>query len=160
HVGQLIYSYRSESAPMNFLFGLQNPISRRELAAGCWSALVAALLLPALLGTEFANVAWAAITTSGNFNGTGTPYNGTDNPWATSNLIVGNTAPGSMSIDDGFVVNNTGIGVIAYSSVASTSTVSVGGGTGASTWTNSGSLAVGYDGIGKLDITGGGSVSN
>jgi fibronectin-binding autotransporter adhesin len=39
-------------------------------------------------------------------------------------------------------------------------TVTVGGGTGASTWTNSGTLTVGNPGTGKLNITGGGSVSN
>jgi fibronectin-binding autotransporter adhesin len=124
-------------------------------------ALVAALLLAALLYTELAEVARAAITTSGNLTGlTGTPYNGTDNPWHTTNLVVGNTAPGSMTISSGSVVNNAGIGTIASLSGASTSTVTVGGGVGSSRWTTVTTLTVGFSGTGTLHITGGGSVSD
>jgi fibronectin-binding autotransporter adhesin len=172
-------------------------------------AVVAALLPAALLLTGLAEVARAAITTSGSVTGTGTPYNGTDNPWATGNLVVADNASGSMTIEGGFVVNNTGpvvftklfvgttgtvtvdgagstwtnsgsltmsygtatLNITGGGSVSNTSadvgirassrsTVTVGGGTGASTWTNSGALTVGNAGTGKLDITGGGSVSN
>jgi T5SS/PEP-CTERM-associated repeat protein len=145
---------------------MNNHLTRRfqRLLRGGSIAVVATLLLPAVLFAGLAEVARAAITTSGNLTGTGTPYNGTDNPWATGTLIVGDTAPGSMTINGGFVVNNTGDGAIARTSASSTSTVTVDGAT--STWTNSGLLRVGGLGIsgiggtGILNITGGGSVSN
>src|SRR5437868_6133671 len=50
---------------------------------------------------------YAAITTTGNLTGTGTPYNGVDDPWANADLIVGNSAVGNITIDGGSVVNTS-----------------------------------------------------
>jgi T5SS/PEP-CTERM-associated repeat protein len=101
----------------------------------------------------------AAITTGGDLSAAvGVPYNGTDNPWSTDSLIVGNSAPGSMTIDAGYVVQNNAHGIIAYGSTASTSSVVV---TGAgSSWTNSDFLNVGPSGTATLNITNGGTVSS
>ena len=96
----------------------------------------------------------AAITVSGN---TSPVYNNAD-PWAPISLIVGDTAPGSMTIDAGSLVNNSGSATVANSSAASTSAVSV---TGAgSKWKSFGSLRLGFRGAGTLDIAGGGSVES
>ncbi len=45
--------------------------------------------------------AQATITTTGDLAGGGTPYNGTDDPWITQNLIVGNTAPAASQSPTG-----------------------------------------------------------
>jgi autotransporter-associated beta strand protein/T5SS/PEP-CTERM-associated repeat protein len=101
----------------------------------------------------------AAITVAGNLSGAGTPYNGTDDPWSTVGLVVGDTATGSVAISAGSVVHDTstttGI-VIANSAAAVGSQVSVDGVGSALTVDNQ--LSIGDSGSGSLSITGGGTV--
>ncbi len=178
-------------------FGSIRALARVHYAA----VIVAAMFAPM--------IASAAITTSGNLSGTGTPYNGTDDPWTTSLLIVGDTSVGNLTISGGSKVTNPSDGVIANTAGASTSSVlitgagsnltnstgtlsvgvggagaltitdgagatnsvgmigststgigsvSIGGGSGTSTWTNSATLSVGLLGTGSLTIVGGGTV--
>jgi T5SS/PEP-CTERM-associated repeat protein/autotransporter-associated beta strand protein len=126
----------------------------------CRSQLLAATLL-LTSSALVASPSFATITTTGDVAGTGTPYAGQD-PWNAQNLIIGNAAPGSMSIKNGSVVNDTTNGLlnrgfIAHTAAASTSSVLVDG-TG-SAWNTSGVIFVGENGNGTLDITGGGSVN-
>jgi T5SS/PEP-CTERM-associated repeat protein/autotransporter-associated beta strand protein len=101
----------------------------------------------------------ATIVTSGDLTGGGTPYNGIDDPWLTTDLVVGLTLPGSLSINGGSdVITNGSWSMIAYFPEASTSSVTVDG--VGSTWTSTGQLYVGFHGAGALDITDGGSVSS
>ncbi len=101
--------------------------------------------------------AHATISASGNYTATsGAPYNGTDNPWSTNNLVVGDSAPASVTVNGGYTVSNTGTGTIANSAAASTSSVTITG-TG-SKWTNASSLYVGAMGTGTLDVTSGGTL--
>jgi fibronectin-binding autotransporter adhesin len=96
----------------------------------------------------------AAITLTGN---TSPVYNNT-NPWAVISLIVGNTALGTMTVNAGSVVNNTGAGKISNALIASPSDVVI---TGAgSKWTNTTDLYVGYSGTATLNVTDGGTLSN
>ena len=109
----------------------------------------------------FVSAARANIVTSGNITGSGTPYNNVDNPWATGNLTVGNaTAPASLVVTGDYVVNNSGTAYIAKTTVANTSSATVGGGNGNSEWNNTGPLYVASGGVGTLNITGGGHVVN
>ncbi len=116
---------------------------------------VAAVFVFALVADRSAQ---ATINNCGSVTGTGTPYNGSDNPWATGSLIVGGTAPGSMSVTGGYVVNNTGGGIVADQSASTTSSVIVDG--AGSAWNNTSFLTVAHSGSGTLTISGGGSVSN
>jgi len=77
---------------------------------------------------------------------------------STGNLLVGNRGQGTLSIMGGGSVSNA-IGIIANDGTGKGS-ATVGGGTGTSTWTNTGHLVVAQDGEGSLTITGGGSVTN
>ena len=111
-----------------------NPIHRPKASASfqpCQRMLASGLaaLQPLLLAASSARA--GIIITTGNLTGTGTPYNGTDAPWGTSGLIVANTAPGTLTINGGSVVNN-GVpnGSIANSAGASTSAMTVSGGGG------------------------------
>ena len=79
---------------------------RRSAAAIAFCCCVIALAPPAA----------AAIVTSGNLTGDGPPYNGVDDPWVTSLLRVGDTAPGGMTITDGSDVSNAIDGFIAVQS--------------------------------------------
>jgi fibronectin-binding autotransporter adhesin len=99
----------------------------------------------------------AAITTFDNVTGTGTPYPG-GNPWNVTNLVVGDTANGSMRIGEGSDVIDSGIGVIAARASVTQATVLVTG--SGSTWTMAAQLSVGEGGTGLLQILNGGSVSN
>lgn len=100
----------------------------------------------------------AGIMTTGDLTGSGTPYNGTDDPWVTGSLTIGNTASGTLTINGGSVVNNGGAGVIAKTAGASTSAVTV---TGAgSQFNNTAQLTVGQSGTATLTITNGGTVTN
>jgi T5SS/PEP-CTERM-associated repeat protein len=84
---------------------------------------------------------------------------GTGNWTNTSNLIVGySTGADTLTVTGGGTVSNTS-GTIGNTAGGS-GTVHVGGGTGASSWTNSGELDVGFYGTGTLTITGGGTVSS
>lgn len=75
-----------------------------------------------------------------------------------THLVIGQDGTGELNITGNGTVTNT-TGYIAYGST-STGTVNVGGGTGASTWTNSGNLYVATSGTGTMTITGGGTVNN
>src|SRR5215813_233278 len=124
--------------------------SQRVLRHGS-IALLTSLLLPAL--------AQAAIVVTGSVTGGGTPYNGTDDPWATSSFTIGSLPLGStLSISAGSDVNNTGTAQIALATTIGTVTVDGAG----STWTNTStvSVATGNGSRGTLNVTGGGSVSN
>ncbi len=72
-------------------------------------------------------------------------------------LWVGRYGNGTLNITDGGMVSNNSWGIIGGLS-GSTGEVNVDGTN--STWTNSGSLTVGHEGNGTLNITGGGTVSN
>lgn len=111
-----------------------------------------------LVGNYLSHSAFAAIATTGNVTGTGTPYNGNDDPWAVTNLVVGDTAVGTMSITGGSKVNNTNDGIITNSEAAKNSSVTVDGAN--SKWTNSGGLIVGVNWNATLDIKNGGSVTS
>ncbi len=115
--------------------------------------LVATALAPLVLDSIVHRAVQAAIIVTGDSN----PAYDNSDPWAPVALIIGDTAPGGMTIKAGSVVNNTGDGIIANTSAASTSSVSVDG--AGSTWTNSNYLYVGGLGTGTLDVTGGGTVS-
>jgi T5SS/PEP-CTERM-associated repeat protein/autotransporter-associated beta strand protein len=109
--------------------------------------------------TSSTTFGYISIVTSGNVTATtGAPYNGTDNPWSTFDLTVGHTAPGSLSISDGFVVKDTGFSTIADQAATTTSSVTVDG--AGSAWNITGSFVVGNAGEGSLSISGGGSVSS
>ena len=126
-------------------------INFQRLLRGGSIALVASLLLPAL--------AQAAIIITGSVTGGGTPYNGTDDPWATSSFTIGSLPLGStLSINSGSDVNNTGSARIATATNIGTVTVNGAG----STWTNTDTLSVaeGRGSNGTLNITDGGSVSS
>jgi T5SS/PEP-CTERM-associated repeat protein/autotransporter-associated beta strand protein len=111
----------------------------------------------ALAAVLAAPCALAAISTSGNITGGGVPYNGVDDPWATVDLVVGQTAPGTLAISAGSDVNNTGPATISQTLAASGSDVHV---TGAgSRWTNTGPLYVGRHGEGTLTLDAGGVIS-
>ncbi len=75
-----------------------------------------------------------------------------------SDLLVGFSGDGTLNITGGGTVNNVN-GQIG-SGNNSQGTVTVGGGTGSSTWNNSSELTVGNSGTGTLTITGGGTVTN
>jgi T5SS/PEP-CTERM-associated repeat protein len=124
---------------------------KRTTSALRWFGAAAAALI--VMGTVAHSVR-ATITVSGNASPV---YNSTD-PWATTTLIVGNTAPGSMAVGAGSVVNNTGTGTVANIAAASTSAVSISG--AGSKWTNTGEVHVGQSGAATLDITSGGAVTN
>jgi T5SS/PEP-CTERM-associated repeat protein len=102
------------------------------------------------------SAARAAITTSGNLTGGGTPYAGQD-PWNTTGLVVGDTAPGTMSISSGSVVNNDGTFIVANSAGGSNSSVTIDG--AGSTMTNSGTFILGNEGAAALVIKSGGLLS-
>jgi autotransporter-associated beta strand protein/T5SS/PEP-CTERM-associated repeat protein len=76
-----------------------------------------------------------------------------------SPLYVGYSDDGTLNITGGGYVTNAGA-YLGYFS-GNHGTVTVGGGSGGSTWNNNGGpLYVGYSGGGTLNITGGGTVSN
>jgi T5SS/PEP-CTERM-associated repeat protein len=81
---------------------------------------------------------------------------GAGSTWTNSGVLyVGYSGPSTLTIADGASVSNTN-GYIAYGTTASISEATV---TGAgSTWTNSGTLYVGYNGSGTLAIADGASV--
>lgn len=125
------------------------------------NAVRSAFFFSIALAAIFVSPARANIVTSGNITGGGTPYNGVDNPWATSSLTVGNaTAPASVVVSDGYILNNSGTAYIAKTTAANTSSAMVGGGNNTSEWNNTGPLYVASAGIGSLNITGGGHVTN
>jgi T5SS/PEP-CTERM-associated repeat protein/autotransporter-associated beta strand protein len=78
---------------------------------------------------------------------------------ASGNLTVAGSNLGTLTILGGGSVSNANA-YIATSCSCSHGSVTVDAGTGSATWTNTGDLFVGYDGVGILNITGGGSVSN
>jgi fibronectin-binding autotransporter adhesin len=78
------------------------------------------------------------------------------NPSGNGDLGAGWRGKGSLTIQNGIVVNSTS-GRIGHAS-GSTGVVTVDG-TG-TTWTNSSSMNVGHSGTGTLNITGGGSVND
>ena len=124
----------------------------------CWTMALCWLSF-SCCGAPFVQFARGAIVTAGNITATsGAPYNGTDDPWLTNTLTIGNTGPGSMLISGGSVVSNTGSGTVAGSTNASGSSVSVSD--AKSQWTNSSAVYVGYNGAGSLSITNGGSVTD
>lgn len=73
-------------------------------------------------------------------------------------LVVGQVGTGEMTITGQGTVTNTQ-GYIAYDP-GSTGTVTVGGGTGAALWQNTGRLHIAGSGTGNLSIVGGGTVSS
>jgi fibronectin-binding autotransporter adhesin len=79
--------------------------------------------------------------------------------WTNSgSLTVGSQGTGTLNIVGGGTVTNTGTAVIG-NFAGSTGTVTVGGGIGAATWINSGTLYVGFAGTGTLNLLDGGLVS-
>lgn len=124
----------------------------------------AAIFLCLLMSAAWAGVcrpsAHATIVATGNFTGTGTPYNGTDDPWAVGpgTVRVGDTATASLTINGGSKVTNSGSAIVAEGGGATTSSVVVDG--AGSEWTNASFLTIGRNGRGTLDITGGGKVTN
>lgn len=92
----------------------------------------------------------------------GTDGSGNASTWTnTGELVVGQSGTGSLSILGGGKVSSAS-GTIG-NNAGSQGTVTVSGtdgGVNASTWTNTGDLAVGSDGAGTLQILAGGRVSN
>ena len=113
-------------------------------------------------------VAWgtparATVITIGNIDPAGSGGVGPSNivtrqdPWIVSgNLIVADTASGTLNVTDGGVVNNT-VGSIGAESGA-TGVATINGAN--SQWNNSEYLYVGVEGDGTLNVTDGGVVSN
>jgi outer membrane autotransporter protein len=117
------------------------------------SAAIAALVC----GTAVQPVAAQAVTGSGDLTG------GLTSPsWTVGgDLIVGDTGTGTLSIANGGTVSNDNGFLGNQASGNGTVTVSGRDGLGnASTWTNNGDLVLGQSGTGRLNITGGGTVSN
>ncbi len=84
---------------------------------------------------------------------------GVGSTWATSEALIvgdGRHSVGTLNITGGATVSDTS-GTVG-NQTSSTGTVTVNG--VGSTWTNSGSLDIGFFGVGTLDITGGGMVSS
>ena len=102
----------------------------------------------------------AAITTSGNLTGGGTPYAGQD-PWNTANLAIGDTNLGKLTITGGSKVNDTSVTdgpVVALNAGASGSVLTVDG--VGSQFNAKVGLVVGRFGRGSLIIKNGGSASS
>lgn len=100
-----------------------------------------------LIGSVFGTIGHATVG-----GGTG------NSTWTNSlQMIVGENGTGTLNITGGGSVSSPQ-GFVGGSS--GTGNVAVGGGTGNSTWTNSGNLSIGYSGTGTLSVTGGGSVSS
>lgn len=79
-------------------------------------------------------------------------------PWSVgSDLIIGASATGGMTVNGGSDVSNSG-GSLAGGTADSVGTVTVDG--AGSTWTGNGTLVVGSNGSGMLNIQNGGTVSN
>jgi autotransporter-associated beta strand protein/T5SS/PEP-CTERM-associated repeat protein len=79
--------------------------------------------------------------------------------WTSSGILdVGHFGAGTLDVTGGGSVSNSYGCIGCYS--GSSGAVTVGGGTGSSTWTNSSELLVGNESNGSLSVTGGGSVSN
>jgi T5SS/PEP-CTERM-associated repeat protein/autotransporter-associated beta strand protein len=78
--------------------------------------------------------------------------------WNTGELRVGESGTGSLTVTGGGTVSSLS-GVIA-TSTGGAGTVTVGGGTGAATWTMTGQLLIAQAGAGTLNITGGGTVTS
>jgi T5SS/PEP-CTERM-associated repeat protein/autotransporter-associated beta strand protein len=95
-------------------------------------------------------------------SGTDSAGNPSPSTWTNSSqLFVGNLGNGTLDITGGGLVTNS-IGYIG-DFTGSTGAVTVSGTDSAgnpSTWTNSGNLRVGESGNGRLDVTGGGLVTN
>jgi outer membrane autotransporter protein len=89
-------------------------------------------------------------------NGTRTITSSDNGNFGTSDLIVGNSGTGSLTIEDGGEVTNS-YGYVGYAA-GSNGTVTVRGTT--STWTNTNPLYVGFNGNGSLTIENGGTVTN
>ena len=87
---------------------------------------------------------------------------GTESTWTSADFLeIGSEGTGTLNITQGGTVSN--VDGYVGSNAGSTGTVNVGefGGPGVvSTWTNSGTLYVGYDGTGTVNITVGGAVSS
>jgi T5SS/PEP-CTERM-associated repeat protein/autotransporter-associated beta strand protein len=104
------------------------------------------------VGVSF-SAARAAILTSGNLS---TSYDGTD-PWFATDLVVGNTAPGNVTINGGSQAYANHGATIGNTVPASNSAVVV---DGDFTYWQPGGVTIGYYGSGKLDITNGANVSS
>lgn len=77
--------------------------------------------------------------------------------WNSNGLYVGSSGTGILNITGGGTVNSQ-FGVVGFQT-GSTGTVTVGGGTGTSTWNISDTLTVGDQSTGTLNINSGGTVS-
>ena len=96
----------------------------------------------------------ADITPSGDLSAT---YNGTDDPWNVGDeLLVGNTADGSLEITDGSTVNNARA-ILGERSSATGSILVSGEG---SSWNSSSYIDIGNFGNGILNVESGGRVTN
>ncbi|MGO4740986.1 autotransporter outer membrane beta-barrel domain-containing protein [Bosea sp. 2KB_26] len=102
------------------------------------------------------------VGSQGTVSVSGIDGSGNASTWTnTSDLVIGQSGTGSLTILNGGRVNNQS-GYIAGDS-GSQGTVTVSGidsNGSASTWTNAGDLYVGYNGTGTLNILAGGRVSN
>ncbi len=102
-----------------------------------------------------------SVTSTGNLNHV--PPGGTQD-WAVGDdLVVGDSAPGTLLIDAGGTVNNNGGYIGNQSGAVGTVTVQGSDGSGnASTWTNTDQLAIGVESgsTGTLNILNGGLVTN
>ncbi len=88
----------------------------------------------------------------------GTDGAGAASTWNSANLYVGAYSNGSLTIEDGGVVNTTGAGYVGYDG-AGTGTLIISSSTGdISTWDVSNEITVGFDGDGDLTIDKGGTV--
>jgi outer membrane autotransporter protein len=105
-------------------------------------------------------------TGSGSVTVSGHGSTGSASTWSNAgDLVVGQSGAGTLLIENGGVVSNSFgyIGASTDSSVSAVSTVTVTGrdsNGNASTWSNAGELFVGDAGIGALNITDGGVVTN
>jgi len=123
-----------------------------------WPALLSATLISLVCVTASTQPARAQPVAGG-----GDLTGGLSSPnWTVGgDLIVGNTATGTLTLSDGGTVTNDSGFVGNQSGGIGTVTVSGTDGLGnSSTWTNNGDLAIGQDGTGTLNISGGGKVMN
>jgi T5SS/PEP-CTERM-associated repeat protein len=149
--------YRSHSScaamalrSVRSILGDRHAVCVRETGTIPRAALLA-LVIPLFLLTP-PTAAHAAITPNGDVS-----PDPTTTTWGTSTYgYIGNTASGTLTVDDGSGLFSK-YGYIGYGSTTS-GVVNISGAN--SKWTNGSDLYVGNSGSGTLSITGGGSVSN
>lgn len=129
-----------------------NPMNRQMLLSR--SVYFVALLTCLAAMFVPSDAVFCQITLSGSVSSS---YNGSDNPWATTGLIVGNGGIGEMTVTGGYVINNVGSGRIGFFSGAGSSAVISGVG---SAWHNTSTMFAGNQTFGTLEITDGGTVTS